>query len=141
MVCWWVLIHCGQHGHWHRLHLEWGLRNNIWVANGTVFQFLWGGTFGEFCPKKGWNYTEKRKNRFFQISQTRKKLGSESTDFLFRFFNCLRIWRIFPHSLKKKTQLSYICKFFTKTYCKIEKHSPQKKTVEAILPKARPILV
>jgi len=37
--------------------------------------------------------------------------------------------------------LSYIAKSFPKTFRKIEKNSPQKKTVEAILPKAHPILV
>jgi hypothetical protein len=41
----------------------------------------------------------------------------------------------------KKSQLGYISKSFPKTFHKIEKHSPQKNTVEAILPKAHPILV
>jgi hypothetical protein len=46
-----------------------------------------------------------------------------------------------PFFKKKQSQLSYISKFFPKTFHKIEKNSPQKKMVEAILPKVRPILI
>jgi len=65
MVCGSVLVHCGQRGHWHLHLLEWGLSNNIWVVNITVFQFLWGGTFGKFCPKNKSTLHWEKKTRFF----------------------------------------------------------------------------
>jgi hypothetical protein len=83
----------------------------------------------------------KKKKIFPEFSKLEKNWTQRALIFFsdFKFF-----WEyggFSPILQKKKTQLSYICKFFTKTYCKIEKHSPQKKTVEAILPKACPILV
>ncbi len=103
MVCWWVLVQCGQLRRWHLHLLEWwGLRNNIWAGNITVFQFLWGEHLANFVQNISWNYTE-------------KKLDSESTDFLFRFkfffWECGEFYPILQP--KKKTQLSYISKIFT----------------------------
>jgi hypothetical protein len=102
---------------------------------------LWGGTFGKFCPKNKLKLHCRKKTDFSKIFQTRKKLDSESTDFLFRFFLLFENMADFPPFFKKKSQVSYISHFSPKTFHKIKKNSPQKKTVGAILPKARPILV
>ncbi len=87
MVCWWVLVHCGQHGHWHIHLLEWGLSNNIWVANSTVFQFLWGGTFGKFCPKNKWKlHLEKKQQIFPKFSKLEKNWTQRALIFFSDFF-------------------------------------------------------
>jgi len=79
----------------------------------------------------------KKKQIFPKFSKLEKNWTQIALIFFADFFYLLKIWRIFPHSSqKKKSQLSYISKFFSKTFCKIEKNSPKKKMVEAILPKA-----
>jgi hypothetical protein len=74
-----------------------------------------------FVQKSVETTLEKLKTDFSKIFQTRNKLDSESTDFLFRFLIFLRIWRILSHSSKKKNpQLSYISKFFTIFFAKLK---------------------
>jgi hypothetical protein len=68
----------------------------------------------------------KKTTDFSKIFQTRKKLDSESTDFLFRFFLIFENMADFPPFFcLKKSQLSYISRFFPKTSRKIEKILPQ----------------
>ncbi len=90
-----------------------------------------------FVQKKSSNYTGGKKTDFSKKFQTRKKLDSESTDFFSDFLNLENVANIIPFF--NAIELHF--QFFTKTFRKIERNSPQKKTVEAILPKAFQILV
>jgi len=95
-----------------------------------------------FVKKSVETTLEKKKQIFPKFSKLEKNWTQRALIFFSDFFDFLRMWRILSHSSKKKkTQLSYISKFFTNFFCKIERNSPEKKMVEAILPKARPILV
>jgi len=85
-----------------------------------------------FVQKKVQTTLEEKKTDFSEKFQTRKKLDSESTDFFSDFFKSFEnVANIIPFF--NAIELHF--QFFTKTFRKIERNSPQKKTVESILPK------